>query len=534
MLYSLWDDPAWSAKEFATLLRLFKRKDHLPPRYLLSGKYEILGQLGSGGNGDVFFAWSRETTSLYALKVIKSSLCYEQSVINRFKKEVETWVTIGEHPNIVKAHFLDVVGDTLHMTMEYIEGGATAGASLIDRIQSVGRDPSSVAACFVHVADGLHHAYQHGVRSHRDIKPGNILIARDGTAKLTDFGLVARFRDLPGVPLLGAIVTPDDDTAPGSLLGTPPYMAPEQFTDVSQCDQRSDIYALGITLYQVVSGGKLPFLPSSPRNASPLDARRFLVELYWMHQNAEPPRLHSPFWPVIEKCLAKQPDCRFANVMEFREAIEAVGRARKFGVPAPATGIDDIWTYRDRGNTLLRLGKYKEAIAAFDMFQAKVPDSSVLFNRAVCLQNRNRLNEALEIYQKFIQGDDHDDYKACINAANCLRRLGRAAEAAGLALRATELQPGDWKCWNTIGNIRHSAGQFADAIEAYQRALAVSPSEPTPHYNLGLARIEHGDAEGAARSLGRFLRLASPHDERRAQAITLLSDIGIVQRPEPT
>ena len=199
MLKALWEDPVGSSEQFATILRLYEFRAHLPPqRNVLAGKYEILRALGRGGNGDVFLVWSRETRCLYGLKVIRSALCHEPSVLNRFKKEVETWVNIGGHPNIVKANFLDVIGDALHMTMEYIEGDGACGPSLIDKLQNGAIDPNTVAAWFAQVADGLHHAYQRGVASHRDLKPGNILIARDGTAKVTDFGLVALLSNSQG------------------------------------------------------------------------------------------------------------------------------------------------------------------------------------------------------------------------------------------------------------------------------------------------------------------------------------------------
>ena len=237
-----------------------------------------------------------------------------------------------------------------------------------------------------------------------------------------------------------------------------------------------------MTLYQTVSGGNLPFLPHLPKN--PLDQRRFLLELRSMHESAQIPRLRSPFWPLIEKCLAKDPNRRFADIREFRAAVGSVAKANNLKVPRQAEPDDDIWSYRDKGNTLLRLGKYEEAITAFDTFRARIPDDFALFNKAVCLENLGRLNEAMDIYWKFIE---QKDFKACINAANCLRRLGEHDSALEFALRATQLEPDDADCWIALGNAKYAIGLFPEAVVAYCRAVTISPTEATPHYNMGLA-----------------------------------------------
>jgi serine/threonine protein kinase len=560
MMIECWDDPAWHAEQFAIFLRLFIREGKrsaperrgigkvigrlfvgvpeslkAPYRRVLSGRYEIIKTLGGGGNGNVYLAWSRETLSLYGLKIIRRELWHDAAVVGRFKKEIEIWVKLGVHPNIVAASFLDIKDDILYMTMEYVEEGEDAGPSLAEKIQIGKISNADAAKWFAQIADGLDHGYSRGIASHRDIKPGNILITRDGTAKITDFGLASPLPDFNKVRASGDTMN-WTDTAPGSLLGTPLYMAPEQFTDVSGCDQRSDIYSLGITLYQAVTGGKLPFMPPAPRDLSLSELQRFLRDVRSMHENAAPPRLRSPFWPVIEKCLKKRPEQRFADIAEFRSAIQAAAEATGLSVPPKAAAEESIWAYRDKGNTLMRLGKYEEAIAAFDRFLTVIPDDSALFNKAVSLENLGRLDEALELYQRFCKQGDH---KAFVNAAACYIKLGKNVLALESAFRATELKPNDESGWIALGNAEFARGRsdaeggkesssrelFIDAAMAYRRAVAISPLEPTPHYNLALARRKAGDIDGAARSLTRFLKFASPLDNRRATAQELLDAI---------
>jgi tetratricopeptide (TPR) repeat protein len=241
-----------------------------------------------------------------------------------------------------------------------------------------------------------------------------------------------------------------------------------------------------------------------------------------MHEHAPPPPLRSPFWPVIAKCLAKRPTDRFANMSEFREAIEAVASGNKFQVPRQPEAENDIWAYRDKGNTLFRLGKYGDAIAAFDKFLAVFPDGSARFNRACCLENLGRFKEAMELYQEFAK---HGDYKAYVNGTNCLINLGDRASAIEFADRATQLKPEDDDCWIALGNAKYAVANFQEAIAAYRRAMALSPSEPTPHYNLALARWRAGDLHGAARSIKRFLHFATPLDDRRPNAKNLLKKV---------
>ena len=158
--------------------------------------YEVLRKLGSGGNGDVFLAWSHETLSLYGLKVMRKELQDHPAAIARFRTEIEAWVKLGVHPNVVRAFFLDILDNMLYMTMEYIEGDQGDGPSLSEKFQRRRIDEYKIATWFSQIADGLEHIYSSGIVAHRDIKPANILIARNGTAKISDFRLLVPFPNL--------------------------------------------------------------------------------------------------------------------------------------------------------------------------------------------------------------------------------------------------------------------------------------------------------------------------------------------------
>jgi serine/threonine protein kinase len=519
-LHTLWSDPAYSAPTFAALLRLCTEvlsptaKANWPrgmiwpqarsaPRLapLLLGHYELLRTLGRGGNGEVYLVWSWETKTLYALKLIRRELATDLSVRRSFRREAETWIRMGDHPNITKAYFYEEIADSLMVTMAFVEGNGEVGPSLADKIAAGLLDEAQVARWFVQVADGLAHAYAHGLKAHCDIKPGNILITRDGDAQVSDFGLAVQVEAMP-----------DSDVG---IVGTPHFMSPERFTRPNECDVRSDIYSLGITLYQALSGGVLPFVPLCSKNSPHHSMPEFLEELRSLHAHARPRELDTALWPVIARSLAKDPAARFADVAQFRDALVQIATRFGYVVPKPPTVVLDFWTSRDQGNTLMRLRHYEEAIRAFDAFLTHFPDGGAALNRACCLKNLGRYAEALQIFR---QHAEHDDLSGLVNGSNCLIKLGDTAGALEYATRATKLFQSDPSGWIALGNAYFALSSWRDAVDAYVRAHRLDPLDPTPLYNVSLAGLRTKDTNLATEALQGFLALASPDDARRSSA----------------
>ena len=530
-LESLWQDPLYSTEDFAALLRLFVRwkcaqqcrhKSKGLMRFfqrapapqavqswhpVLSGKYEVLSLLGSGGNGDVYLVWSRETTSLYALKTIRAELAVNPTVRQSFRNEAYAWIGLGEHPNIAKAYFFEELGDRLYITMAFVEGDDNGGGpSLSDRVASSPDSVENLCRWFCQVADGLRHAYGHGIRAHRDIKPGNILIGRDGVARVSDFGLAVTEE------VLSASGSRD-----GHVEGTPLFMSPEQFISSNECDQRSDLYSLGITLYQA-SSGTLPFVPRYIPKV-PQDMHRYFSEVRDMHQRAQPKALPSPLWQVIQRCMSKRREDRFSDIDEFRAALVSVARQQGVVVPQCVRAEQNVWVLRDQGNTFMRLGKYLEAIKAYDEFLSVFPDESVVFNRAVCIENTERYAEALKEYEHFAL---RNDIKGLVNGSNCLRKLGRKDEALSYAQRAVQHAPNDVDCWISFGNAAFALSMWEKAMRAYQTAHKIDSSAPTPAYNFGIAADRAGDTDSARLAYATFLKLSLPDDPRREYVVQAL------------
>ena len=172
---------------------------------------------------------------------------------------------------------------------------------------------------------GMEHAYSKGIKAHRDIKPANIMIGQDKAVKISDFGLAGfigtskAFSNIKINPQRN-ISGDEYQTMEGSTFGTPPYMPPEQFENAAGCDERSDIYSFGVVLYQMASGGKLPFLPDMSESSG----ANVFNDWYMLHCKASIPRLKSPLNPIIQKCLEKESKKRYQSFKELRAYIEVM------------------------------------------------------------------------------------------------------------------------------------------------------------------------------------------------------------------
>jgi serine/threonine-protein kinase len=228
-----------------------------------------------------------------AIKVLFPELSVDRAFVERFRREAQAAANLS-HPNIVPVFDWGEDGGTYFIVMEFIDGQPLSAV-----LRSTGAmPPDRVADIGSHVAAALAYAHRHGV-VHRDVKPGNVLITDDGLVKVTDFG-IAR-----------AVNTEESLTQTGAVMGTATYFSPEQAEGIG-VDSRSDIYSLGVVLYEMVAG-RPPFLGESP------------VAVASKHVRDQPPPLHelastvpADLEAVIMKAMAKSPDQRYATADDLR------------------------------------------------------------------------------------------------------------------------------------------------------------------------------------------------------------------------
>jgi serine/threonine protein kinase len=304
--------------------------DTTAPAHL--GNYDIVSKIADGGMGTVYKAKNRNTGEIVAVKVIAPTTAKNPILLQRFEREFLA-AKVLDHPNVVKA--IDYCGTGPHpfLVMEYVDG-----ESLGQRVERSGAFPESEAVHIIaQVCEGLQRAHKQGL-VHRDVKPDNILVTKEGIAKLTDMGLVKDVDDALNL------------TKTGRGLGTPHYMAPEQFRNAKNVDVRCDIYSLGATLYALVTG-QVPF-----ENASPLDC--------WMkkirNEFPSPKELNSAIservdW-AIRRAMSAEPDRRPASCREFLEDLTGQSRhtPTKMNAQAAAQAASaDLWylVYKDETGT---------------------------------------------------------------------------------------------------------------------------------------------------------------------------------------
>lgn len=265
------------------------------------GRYRILNILGRGAMGVVYLGYDEAIDRQVAIKTIHRGLLDGeggQEWLERFRREVRA---AGRclHPNIVTVFEYGEVEGSPYIAMEYVQG-----RELRDYLKE--RQPLPLAnavAIIVQVLNALSHAHAQGV-VHRDIKPANIIVLADGQVKVTDFG-IAR------------LDASSDLTQVGMMIGSPSYMAPEQFSD-QHADRRADIYATGVVLFELLTGAR----PFSGRNASEL----MYQVLREPHQRLTRlnPALPTELDAVLDRALAKAPDQRFQEASEFIAALEGL------------------------------------------------------------------------------------------------------------------------------------------------------------------------------------------------------------------
>jgi eukaryotic-like serine/threonine-protein kinase len=292
----------------------------LPGRRL--GPYEILSAIGAGGMGEVYKARDTRLDRIVAIKVLPTHLADRSELRDRFEREAKTIASLN-HPHICVLHDIGQQDGVDFLVMEYLEG-ETLAQRLVKGLLPI----QQVLQYAIEIADALDKAHRKGV-THRDLKPGNIMLTKSGT-KLLDFGLAKLAQEAaPATPLSQLPTMQNAITGEGTILGTLQYMAPEQ-VEAKEVDGRTDIFAFGAVVYEMATGRKAfegktsasvmaKILETDPPSMASL-------------QPMTPPQLDR----VVKKCLAKEPEERWQAASDLTDALKWIADgASQANVPAP-------------------------------------------------------------------------------------------------------------------------------------------------------------------------------------------------------
>jgi serine/threonine protein kinase len=286
------------------------------------GVYEIRSLIGSGGMGEVYRARDPKLNRTIAIKVLAERTAADSERRTRFKREAQSIAALN-HPSIVTIHSVEEAEGVLFLTMEYVEG-----KPLSELIVKGGLPLPQILTFAIALTEAIGAAHQKGI-THRDLKPANVMVTTDGRVKVLDFGL-AKLMMEPAAVEIGVTALPTAAlTDEGRIVGTPAYMSPEQ-AESKAADHRSDIFALGVILYELATGER-PFKGDSSLStlaAVLRDTPRPVSEI----KPALPPDLSR----IVRRCLAKDPARRYQSAQDVRNDLEDVGQS------ADSSGITSV------------------------------------------------------------------------------------------------------------------------------------------------------------------------------------------------
>jgi len=408
-----------------------------------ANRYEIIEELGKGGMGKVYRVEDKKIKEEVALKLIKPEIASDKKTIERFSNELKTARKI-RHKNVCAMYDLGEEKGIHYITMEYVPGEDLK--SFIRRAGTLSAGKTLFLA--KQVCDGLAEAHRLGV-IHRDLKPQNIMIDKEGNARIMDFGIA---RSVKGKGITGA----------GVMVGTPEYMSPEQ-AEVKEVDQRSDIYSLGVILYEMVTG-RVPFEGETPLGIGYMNLEEWdksIEQFQWHIQNKV--EYYQPYINLADSYMAKGLHKKAREVLEYY-----------LDNQPDHPGIR-------RGLAILYLCQGKYDLALVEAEKGLTLNPAYYLNQRVkadVLHCQGNLTEAEKDYQKLIE------YKE------------PAAHAWGLA---------------KLASLYFTQGRFKEAKELLEQGIDWSKNvgekwaESNFHWYLGYAHLQSGNPEMALKEFDNAL-----------------------------
>jgi tetratricopeptide (TPR) repeat protein len=473
--------------------------------------YRVLGELGRGGAGVVYKARQLTLNRLVALKVIQAGQQALPGAVDRFRAEAEA-VARFQHPNIIQVY---EVGE--HEGLGYLALEYAAGGSLETAIAGTPQDAGASAALLEGLARAIHYAHECGI-IHRDLKPANVVMTEGRVPKITDFGL-AKLLEQEGAA-----------TVSGTILGTPSYMAPEQFLgDSREITPAADVYALGAILYETLTG-RPPFKGATPlstldqvANQEPLDPSKL--------QRNTPPDLET----ICLKCLEKDPSRRYPTAEALADDLRRFLDGRPIlARPSPAWERAAKWARRRPGLARALAGValaiavvfagilYYNALLRAGVLAARLAKAEADRNSRVALDQRNLALKALDklIYEvqerlgetpatRFLRRSLLD------TAIDGLDELASSAEAAPPDLSRAVAHQKLGEIYRQVGRSGEASSQLEQSVRlaeqlatAAPRDLAVKDCLGRSHVGLGEIRLRAGQTDLALENFQRVVDLA--------------------------
>jgi tetratricopeptide (TPR) repeat protein len=332
-------------------------------------------------------------------------------------------------------------------------------------------------------------------------------------------------------------------TMEGTGFGTPTHMPPEQFTNAASCNERSDIYSFGIVLYQMATGGRVPYGAPLPKDNSEEEGMKFWWTMYKLHKELPVPKVDSPILPVIKRCLEKEASKRYQSFKELRLDLEKLLKRETGEVFKPLELKElEAWELNDKGASLANLGRFDEAITCYNkaleidpletmawtnkgislktlgrddeailcynkVLEFNPRDRAAWTSKGVSLHNLGRFDEAILCYNKVLEIDPLYTWAWKIKG-NSLAKLSRFDEFILCCNKVLEIDPRVTIAWTNKGISLDSLGRFDEAITCFNKALEIDPRDALAWYSKALAEKQIHRGQDAIHSFQQFIEHA--------------------------
>lgn len=468
-------------------------------------EYEVTGLLGQGGMGTVYKVYDSQWKTTRAVKSPRPDIFRRAGGKENFVREAETWIKLLEHPHIVTCYFVRTLGGIPRIFTEYAEGGSLADWIRQGRLTQDGpeRALERILDVAIQFAWGLHAAHEQGL-VHQDIKPANVLLTRQGIAKVTDFGL-AKARAMAGE------AEREEGEDQQSLLVssggmTLAYCSPEQM-EHQGLTRKTDIWSWGVSVLEMFVGAVTWKVGALAREALA------------SHQRANPaqPLMPAEMVKVLNRCFQRQPDARPATMQEVAIELQAIYErllGQAYARKAPAFRERGAETLYSQAASLLELGRFEEALATIERGILLAPkQANVYYGKGSILREFGRFEEALVAYEQSLLLEP-ELAAAHLNTGEILLELGRFEEALAAFEQSLQIEPKYTLAHHNKGAALYNLGRFEEALVAVEQGIQLNPKQVNAYYGKGAILLKLGRFEEALATIEQSLLL----DPKKAAA----------------
>jgi serine/threonine protein kinase len=459
------------------------------PGERIGGEYKVLKVFGGenqSGMGVVYLVKNRELPKPVVLKTFQQSLSSDSK--NQFISEANAWVKAGAHINIVQAYWVREITGQLFVAAEYIEPDEDGRNNLTHYMSTGPLLPEISLLWAAQFCYGMDYARSRGVLVHRDVKPDNLMVDKNASLKITDFGLAKSIKSEEFSQKQGRCAFRKKQefltfskTTTGSAMGTLPYMAPEQFIDANSTDHRADIYSFGVILYQMVTGNGYPYRIRS-------DSPDIAAEFYSAHATQSPLAIDSPLMPVISRCLQKKPERRYGTYDDLLTNLDVVAKKLQITIPRGANVSKEDEELYAQAQSYVTLGDKDRSLQAINEYVLKYGENECGWTE---------------------KGRIHFE-------------RGEYPEGLEATKQSLEINPYNTHAWNNFGILlNRTKAPLSEIKKAFANALRLDPCNTAAMMNLAepLVLQKKYDEASALTAKAMRLRPEKPLVLAKAQAL---------------